>query len=205
MSSCEMCSRHHNRQSLKAKIQSAIDENGWMVIFVAGDEKSTSFAYTIGLTETLKQPELILVCNVGQATAYHILNEAAKAVKQDPTLYNAKTLPDIVKIIRDGALVEAPVSLSPLHSMARTELMCQAAARYGDSGFEAKQILLPDRAGLLPHEEGFDPEFGEAQPVLSNLEACEKIRDRTEEQSEHNDVSLIRSSAPRRGSVRRVK
>lgn len=59
------------------RISGTVAKHGWACIYVAGDKKDHSFAYTVGLTGK-RMPELLLSTGEDQNVSCTMLNEIAK-------------------------------------------------------------------------------------------------------------------------------
>src|SRR6266478_6840961 len=78
----------HRETNLKAderKLVDDIENYGCHVIHVKPQQPIPGWSYTIGLYETLQQPELIVV-GMKRDLAHYLLNEAACRMKQDESL-----------------------------------------------------------------------------------------------------------------------
>jgi lysyl-tRNA synthetase class I len=51
----------------------------------------------------------------------------------------------------------------------KLEMMNQACNRYGDNGFQAKQLVFPDEHGKLPWQPEFNTNWGQ-QPIFYELD-----------------------------------
>jgi len=129
------------RVAYAAKVQSVIDEHGWMVQFVGCDPP---LAYTIGLT-VRGLPELV-VSALPPDVAAQVLNRAARL---------GFTAGDLVDIGFSVQFRAVPVTTPRTH-------MGVAGRMYGNR-FTALQLLWPSKTGVWPGEEGWD---GGPQQVL---------------------------------------
>ena len=73
---------HHcpSRDELLAQTKTHIDKYGLQVILVSGSGYSPSFAYSIGLFETYRQPEVICF-GLSEKLGHQIINDVAELIK----------------------------------------------------------------------------------------------------------------------------
>jgi len=114
-----------------------------------------AFAYTTGFCSSYGAPDLV-VCGQG-ALARDLLSEAARQLKSG-------------KRFRPGApyggfFDDCDVWFLPVAKRNYETYAGWGQWFYGGDGFDLWQMVVPDSAGRLPWQEGFDP--AEAQPDLS--------------------------------------
>ena len=142
------------------KIGDAITEYGCAVIGVLGDEETPTFSYTVGLGLSYCAPELIIV-GVHPRDAHMVLNNLGTYVKHSAGApVKAGKFPAGDEHTLNGAMA---VYLVPLNEGERREKMCQVY-NFDPNFQQAFQIVIPDREGLLPWEEGCQEAFAK-QPL----------------------------------------
>lgn len=143
----------------EAKLLADIAEHGWHVIVVRGDDSGPSFAYSVGMTETLQHPEIIMFGLPGDLMCA-LINDLGAMIRKSGRLSIGEP---VNEIIRDESCV--------LHTVAdgsRKELLRYACWHYGEDKFRSVQCFWPSKEGTLPWESGAADAFRELQPDLRN-------------------------------------
>lgn len=152
-------------QTYNNDVKNLIQEFGWMVQMVAPtiDDTGAPFAYTVGLSKTFNHPELIIV-GVSPDIGGAILNIAGARIKQGE---NFKLEPDqnvrLVSELFGGKYVAAIKSVT---QCAKLSYLCQAVRLYGEGGFDALQIVMPDKSGKFPWDNEYDRNVMKCQDKL---------------------------------------
>lgn len=167
----------HDGDTLWNKLLDQIDSRGWGWQVVGpdqGDDEHEPFphyCYTVGLVSK-GLPDLIVVgldirtsIAVGdelitRAMANAIVGQAVPAAGGFEPFELNKELLDVFKGTR-AMLVDVPPA-----EAAKRSLFAHDYAAAVDKPPELIQLVWPDRNGRLPFEDGADPRFIEAQPVL---------------------------------------
>ena len=137
-----------------------VAESGTHVLRVHGDSDWPEFAYTIGLFETFRHPELILL-GLPAERAHRLLNDARELIRGG-------------LVFRDGeetdALLEgASVAARAVPSDQRDAHFGWAAWYYGGEAFPALQLVWPSRARRFPWDADATDAYRLAQPVLADV------------------------------------
>jgi hypothetical protein len=151
------------------KLVSDIHEYGWHCILVADEYHpqhakenaafgphpvyDATFVYTVGLWLTYEHPELILVGRWKQA---HAIIIAGVSLIED----GARLAPGDES---DQVLQGYPVRFAAVSKSWRDELLTYASWANRRRAFEALQLVLPDKDGHWPLEQGYS---GYPQPLL---------------------------------------
>ena len=135
-----------------------IQEHGFSIQYVLGDENTPALAYTLGLTETYSRPE-ILVLGLPPETALGCLRNAVQLMKKTGPLLMNKPVAAI--------LAENPVYFIsvPKRHGASYALLAEdfyPAARY-------LQLIYPDRNSHFPWSPEYDPAMVPVQPILGEI------------------------------------
>lgn len=146
------------------KIDWMIEASGWALEAVSPrtdtDPPVAGYAYTIGFPERYGFPE-VAVFGLTPVAAHGIVNLVADA------LAGGTEIPLRVELVGllDNELrcVFVPVDLDVWGEM------FSVGRAWHRGEFDLVQLLWPDKRGLLPYEEGFDPRLVYAQPVLTPL------------------------------------
>lgn len=133
---------------------SNIEEYGWDVMVIAG-EPQTRFAYTVGVYDTLKLPELIVV-GLTNDTGFAALNHAVRAMREGADL-RAGRYRDIVGNVE--------VEFRPVAEKWVEHVMCRDHWYYGGERVPVLQLIYPDMEGRFQWESDFAEYF--RQPIMS--------------------------------------
>jgi hypothetical protein len=149
--------------SIRARLDQAIAQRGWAVIGTVHEGPPPRLmAYTVGATETLCCPEL-LVFGLPLEHATVILNAIQAKVKDaglqqlaDGTvLYDVATMPLAIKSVQ-------------LHAAA--EYTLAVIARYGDEvPVYVQQVVLSDEDGRFPWNDRYDERDGRMRLIQPEL------------------------------------
>jgi hypothetical protein len=131
-----------------------IEEFGCSVVNVTGTDHGLGWAYTIGVFDTCRKPELITV-GLLPDTAHFALNEAAKLLR---------TGVDLTRGRQPGLVGEVDCQFRPVSPAWVRHLMGRAEWYYGGNDFPVLQMIYPDLQNRFPEDEGFDNTF--EQPLL---------------------------------------
>jgi hypothetical protein len=140
---------------LSVHVRDLIAQHGWMVAKV-GDQ-GVMFAYTVGLTETLGHPELIMT-GLDPNVAQSILNMAGDRIEKGESLipYSSEGAESVLFVdgLFGGGYRAAVQRVSPSQ---RDHRMGVAKVHYEARGqdWEALQIIMPDAKGRFPWQLGY--------------------------------------------------
>lgn len=140
--------------SFHQRIAEDIARAGFSTIMVPHPEGA--FAYTVGFTE-LGHPE-IFVSGLGPV-AHQLFWDMYHQIKQGKR-YEAGSV--------DLDLATLPTAFRTLRDEAAVEFCCQALFFYEDTGKHPAflQLVMPDKEGLLPWQEGYDAKLMHVQRQL---------------------------------------
>ena len=113
-------------------------------------------AYTTGLGLSVKAPEIV-VCGQPSHVARDLLAEACRQISAGVKLKPGQPY--------DGFFDDCPVWFQAVEKQNYNRYLGWSVWFYGGDDFECLQMVVPDAAGLLPWQAGFDP--AETQPDLS--------------------------------------
>jgi hypothetical protein len=143
--------------SLIAKARADIDRYGWHVLTVAGGDGGT-FAFSIGLFQTFKHPE-ILVTGLAAQTAKELINVAGKKVPGGGGFKE-----DVPYL---GLLEGYACRFRPVPKTAYSRYLGTAVRFYGSEDFPCTQLVWPNREGQFPRDSAATNSFRRSQPVPS--------------------------------------
>lgn len=143
-----------------------IRKHGWTAIYVGDYVSAPTWVYTVGIDETLGQPELVIF-DVPIESANEVLWRAFQELKQGllvledgkPWLIGESEHPVVWRRVH-RTQVESPAGWFTLAEMRRALHTGQM------SGLEVFQLVLSDREGRLPWEPGYDEALRAFQPAL---------------------------------------
>ncbi|MEM6524366.1 MAG: DUF4262 domain-containing protein [Bacteroidota bacterium] len=139
------------------KTKSDIENYGLTVIIVRGTDYLPSFAYSIGLWQKFKHPEVICI-GLNTKTLHTIIN-------------------DVADLVKDGELIVAAVDYENIFDKLRARFLDvnqgnfsgyfgTAIDFYNSFQFPALQLVWPDKHNILPWEEDFEEDLVFCQPLL---------------------------------------
>lgn len=140
-------------------IKRKIDKHGWTLLVVSG-QPGPNWVYTIGLVESFKHPEIVIV-GLGEEPASILLNVVAEQVRD-----GRRFSPDA----RTDGVCEAPFvcGFKEVPSAAFPVFLGSACRYYRDPGrLTCLQMFVADRNNRLPWEAGADPESKRWQVDIS--------------------------------------
>lgn len=130
------------------KIEGNIASHGQAVQGVFGDPSYPQFMYTIGNGRHVL-PELLVIGNYPYQTVVQLLNDAGAKMRE-------------VGKIDEGELHvgwNTPFRVRKCGPRVKEEYTIQATNFLDRDDYEVYQILIPDREGRYPGDEGVDPNF----------------------------------------------
>lgn len=139
------------------KIRRDIAAYGWTILAVEETDYLPCFAFTLGLWEQYRQPELICF-GLPVQTLQHTLNMAGELVKDGQILDPGKSYDDFFERSHACFLQVHPDNLG--------DYFAYALDYYGQDQIPALQLVWQDRNGRFPWEEQFEQEFRYRQPLL---------------------------------------
>jgi hypothetical protein len=139
------------------KTRSDIEKYGLAVIMLEATDYLPSFAYSIGLWEKYKHPEIISF-GLTVKTLHAIINDVADLIKGGQIIETGKNYPDIFSNGRAEFLSVDKRNLS--------DYFGYAIDFYNSREFPALQLVWTDRKDKFPWETDFEEEFTYRQPLL---------------------------------------
>ncbi len=139
-----------------AKVVNDIEEYGWHVVKVFSKGGGPDFAYSIGLHESFRHPE-ILVVGLALDTMHQIINNIGADVKTGKTFEAGSQYADILDDY-DCAFREVLKDYYP-------DLFGWGMSHYKGTEFPAIQCVWPNRDHRFPWDSDSDFNFKQAQPT----------------------------------------
>ncbi|HZH90257.1 MAG TPA: DUF4262 domain-containing protein [Pyrinomonadaceae bacterium] len=140
------------------KTLSDVAEYGWHVVMVFEDDEGPGFAYTVGLYQTFRHPE-ILIIGLNVDLMSNILNSVGDDIKTG-TIYEAgKEYSEIVENYK--------CSFQKIDESFYTDFLGTGIWFYKGKPFPALQCVYPDISGHYPWHKNCNPALIEMQPLLT--------------------------------------
>ncbi len=139
------------QSSVMQKVSSDIKTYGWHVLSVFGKD-IPNFSYTIGFTETLNHPEIV-ISGLESKLAHLLLNDIGNLIKSGHVFKHGDFSVEILK--------GYPVKFEAVRNENISEYFAAANHHYGSGKFNALQCIWPDRGGK------FQEASNEGQEILS--------------------------------------
>lgn len=136
----------------------AIRQSGWIATHVQAGAASPSFTYTTGLWATRGLPEMI-VFGLDMESAHRAFTTVLEKEQRGDRAAPARPVDELV----DGRRAV----LLGTDRCKHAEFMPLTGWFYDHPGFPCEQLVLADAKGVLPWEEGCDPDFRASQPDLT--------------------------------------
>ncbi|QYF94079.1 DUF4262 domain-containing protein [Massilia sp. PAMC28688] len=136
-----------------------IDQYGLHIIAVSAEGDLPPFAYSIGITQTLGMPELIVI-GLKASVAHYVLNECYRRMKAGLSPAPGTRVAGLL----DGDYECVLVEMSPDHYR---DYLGWALWRNDGPNFQARQIVYPNTANIYPWDAEATEGFKNWQPVLS--------------------------------------
>ena len=147
------------------KIEWMIETTGWALEPVAADVEhdppTPGYAYSIGLTEAVGFPDVV-VFGLTPVAAKGLIELVADACRGGTEIPLGVELVGLLD--NELRCIFAPVDLDVWGPYFAT-----ATSWYRGAPFEIVQWLYPDRNGFLPYEVGYEQRMVLAQPVIGSV------------------------------------
>jgi hypothetical protein len=151
---------HHNCSNIDELLVNTslnIEKFGLQVIKVEASSYLPSFAYSIGLWQNYKHPELICF-GLSIDLMHALINDIAEIIKQGERIDVGKPYSGIIKNSNVEFLTVDPGNIRDYFAI--------AIRHYNNDDFPAIQLVWPDRNKRFPWENDFEEMFVYKQPLL---------------------------------------
>lgn len=143
------------------KVAADVEEYGWHLLLISGDEGSTGFLYTVGLWSTFQHPELLLFSTGSDPTKLAgYVDRMVKAIAAGERYEPGRRY--------DGAFGKFSGAVREIDPRWYPHFLGTGGAHYGHFDFPAVQLFWPDAEGRFPWESEFDLPLVDRQPLLFN-------------------------------------
>lgn len=138
------------------KLIQDVNQVGWHVTMVREDQEGAGFAYTTGLYERYKHPELILFGPPPEAM-HEMLNALGTLIVNGEAFAEN----DRYELFEDGR----KVAFAAFPASEYDEYLGASVWFYDESEFPTLQVLWPDSRGFYPTDAEFDRRLRRQQPL----------------------------------------
>lgn len=139
------------------KLVDDVEKHGCHIINVREENGIPGWGYTIGVYETTRQPEIIVV-GLKPEAAHSVLNDCARRLKGGARFEDGHRERELL------TTVECEFRRVEVRWL--RQLMGYAVWFYGDDNFPAVQCVYPDLKNRFPWEAGFDDSWRVRQALL---------------------------------------
>jgi hypothetical protein len=137
--------------------RSHINEFGWTVIMIEATDYLPSFAYSIGLWETHRHPEVICF-GLNINTLHGCINDVGNIVKSGKSIEIGRCYDDFFESVG--------TQFVPVHDSYIPNYFGYAMEHYNYAEFPAIQLIWTDRNHKFPWEPDFEEGYVNRQPLL---------------------------------------
>ena len=137
-----------------AKLLGTLEQWGWFVTKVGASDSEPAFAYSLGLYENFKHPEIIIF-GLELEMMHRLVNDAGRRIRQGLGYKEGQRYDDLLK----GYQCE----FRKVNPNRHDGLLNYAIWYYKGSPFPVLQLVWPDQTGLFPWEDGFNERFRKKQ------------------------------------------
>lgn len=148
----------------EAELAAKVEQYGWYVMLVPEDDEGPGFAYSIGLHKNFDHPEIIIF-GLDLKVMWAMINEIGEQVKTGKRYETEK--------IYFGLIEKYGCVFEPVAERHYAEYFGYANWFYKGTDFPALQCVWPDKAGLYPWHEDFNPDWRLMQPLLGTGDETE--------------------------------
>jgi hypothetical protein len=145
---------------LERRVRSDIDQYGWHVAKIMGDDRAPGWAYTIGLLETAGHAELS-VFGLDLEEAHEVLNHLGNLARAGRTLAPGE---------HEGIFHGLPCGIRQVDPRWLDVFFGNAAWHYKSDRVAMLQCFWPDAEGRFPWEPEFAASWKDDQPLLFHPE-----------------------------------
>lgn len=138
-------------------VASKIDQHGWAVVNVEGDDSQPTYSYSVGLTKAFNHPEVIAF-GLAPDVLQQIVNTIGREVKGGRQFSENET--------SDLVLTGYTCAFRKVAPAAESNYMPAVTEYYGHE-VPALHCIWPDREGRFPWQRGTSAEYRKLQPMLA--------------------------------------
>lgn len=145
------------RDDSDRKVIHDVNDHGWHVVNILPENQTPGWAFTIGLEQSLKHPEIV-VFGLDSKLAHPLLNDLGDAIRKGQVYEPGREYAGLLEGVQLTFRPVLPVWYRPFLG---------TALWFNDGpSFSTLQLLWPDKGNRFPWQDGFDPDWSWAQPML---------------------------------------
>lgn len=138
-----------------------IASHGWHLVAIEADEAGPAYVFSVGIYQTLHQPELCIFGLSSDVAMAQILNSIGDLMRDGIRFEDGD--------ISDDVLSGYACAFRSVKSDCYREYFGYACWYYEGLDFPMLQCIWPDREGRFPWQQDFDAMMVRAQPVLAEM------------------------------------
>lgn len=142
------------------KILADIKRVGWAVMGITHEGDMPTFSFSVGMYEALGTPEIMMM-GLNPKMATNFINLIGEKIKKGERFEAGQTYDSLAEGFKT-----AFVNMERRHYKG---YLGYAGWYYGDWDFPTMQCVWPDKKGVFPWEEGFEPRFFAFQRILGPI------------------------------------
>ena len=162
--------KEHSLDEKETRAIADIEKYDCHVIQVAGGHNSPVWSYSLGLVDTLRCPEIVVI-GLPDRVALWVIDEIRDRVRGGLQLKPYLQLEGLL----EGSYV---CELREVRPQWYKWLLGWATWFHGSDNYPALQCVYPDKNHRFPWQEGFNPDWLYLQPILDRDDAVEARMDR---------------------------
>lgn len=139
-----------------SSISENIENYGWHVVNVLGDEMYPSFSYSVGFYDTFGHPEVIFI-GLKTDLAHLLINNIGETIREGFTFQG--------NVFYSNILDNFQCKMIPVDEDFYGEYVGRAVGYYNQP-FPLLQCVYPTVTGVFPWEEDWPEDLRELQPIL---------------------------------------
>jgi len=143
------------------KLREDIESYGWQVVKVMEDDKGPGFCYSIGLYQTFRHPEIIIL-GLKPDLGHVLINNIGEDIKNGKTYQAGQFYRDI--------LVDYKCFMLNASAEYFDEYLGCAQSFYQAKDFPLLQCVYPTLKGIYPWENDWPKEIRDLQPLLGEID-----------------------------------
>lgn len=141
-----------------------VEQHRWVVLKMTPPAPAAEYGYSVGLTRSLRHPELVVV-GLDDDTMQELINGIGEAIEEGAAFSDGDVSSDFLEGY-DVTFRAVPAALRASH-------FAWADRFYGDAEFTMLQVVYPDARRRWPWDAGVAAEFVKGQPVLGMATSSE--------------------------------
>jgi len=155
---CILCIGVTTPEKLDDYLVSMVKKKGWIIIPVINpkDPDFIPIHYTMGLTETFKSPEIVIIGHFSTSLINDIIVKIVDQIKVDCKVLDGEELENISQIEFEGKMKWVNYGCRVAEDEFRESFCEKLVNRHGKEGFQLRQVILPNKKGKLPWHTGYD-------------------------------------------------